>query len=203
MNVSIHGSIGLLKRKTAVLCVLLFLYAIPSLFGEIFNTATVLAPGQISLGFDGQYYIEPEETIIFIHFGFGLARDTADLRISAGFPSDDRDNYVGADLEFVLSAGGPAVSLAVGGHKQDDSALDLTLLFSGKFDTIEPYFGFDGNYIFNDNDDYYFINVLLGIEIRFNYTAGFLLEYGSMIATDIDNENFDMSYFSLGVSIYF
>jgi len=149
------------------------------------------------------------ENMFFFHLGMGLIDAKSDLCLTFGFPSDDdRDTYMGLDLEFVLNRTGPAISLTFGAHKQEWKGVDLRLLMSGKFDSFRPYMGFDSDYDFaeeDNQDDFWFMNLVLGFEVRFSHNAGFILEYAAEVAgsRDKDFDEADSSYISLGVVVYF
>lgn len=167
---------------------------------EVFNTATVLKPGHVSLNFEEQYNTGPEDFEFLFHLGVGIVDNLSDLCLTVGVPSGGGEKYFGVDVEFVLSRSSPAASVAFGVHQQEDTGIDTTLLMSGRWGSARPYCGLDFDYDFAESGDFHSLNLVIGMETRFRPNAGFILEAGFELDTNYESGS---DYISLGLSVYF
>lgn len=188
-----------MRNRIALAAILLIIGFCPLTFAEVFNTASVLNSGHVSLNFEEQYNTGPEDFTFYFHTGIGLVQGVSDLCITVGVPSGSGDTYLGMDVEFVLSSR-PRFSFSLGGHQQDDFGIDARFLISGRFDKLMPYIGLDSDYDFNDNGETFNVNGVLGLEIRFARNSGFIIEGAGEINSNLDVSS---SYVSLGIVVYF
>lgn len=160
-----------MKKLPIIIC----LFCLPLLgFSQVFNTATVLKPGKVSLG------IEPvvieKDLGLFIYGGVGLAPGV-DLGVKYGFLK--YDDYFGADLEWKLMSGIPSISLTTGGHVMRDFGLDLGLNISFPITpSASLYSGFDSDINFNkqSNGTQFLPWIPVGIQIKLKPKMAFILE---------------------------
>lgn len=140
---------------------------------QVFNTSSTLKRGQFSVGFEPGIYTDGGSDFnLFLTGGAGLTRGV-DLGLKLGVLGDE--NYIGADVEFVL---GKRFSLAAGAHSWGDFGLDATGLYT--FDItkgVDLFLGLDMDIVFPDEDDTYLMAwIPLGLEIGLKSNMAFIFE---------------------------
>lgn len=181
-----------MKKLFIFICLL----SLPLLgFSQVFNTATVLKPGKISLG------IEPavieKDLGLFIHGGIGLAPGV-DLGMKYGFLK--YDDYFGADLEWKLMSGIPSISLTTGGHVMRDFGLDLGLNISFPITgSASLYSGFDSdiNFYKQPVGTQFLPWIPVGVQIKLKPKMAFMLE------AEIPLNNYSYNIFGGGLNFFF
>jgi len=164
-------------------------------FSQVFNTATILKPGNFSLG------IEPavvnKDLGLFLHGGVGLTRGV-DLGIKYGFLK--YNDYFGADLEWRLMSGKPSISLTTGGHITDDFGLDAGLNISFPIgSTASLYSGLDTDIDFHKEPrgTQFLPWIPVGVQIYLKPKMAFMLE------AEIPLNDYAYTIFGGGLSFYF
>ena len=101
----------------------------PSAAGA-FGTGQTLKQGVSALGIEPVVMMGDSITVgVFGHLGYGL-RSGVDMDMKVGY-LQHQDLYYGGDIEFRIAANRKAaLSLALGGHYQEEYGLDGTLNFS-------------------------------------------------------------------------
>jgi len=155
------------KVITVVICLFFMTY----IFGQVFNTATTMKKGKIALGLNPAYY--SDNLGLFLHGNLGIVSGV-DLAVKYGFL--DGSDYIGADLEWALLKSKPDISLTTGAHVTNDFALDLSanLSFPVK-GGITLYTGVDTDLCFNNDIDLLFW-IPAGIDIKIRKQLSLLLE---------------------------
>jgi hypothetical protein len=172
----------------------LAILALPVLsWSQVFNTATTLKPGKISLGLNPVVY--NEDFGLFLHGGIGIVPGV-DLALHYGFL--DYDDYFGADIEWRLLSGKPSLSLITGAHKHYDAGLDLGLNLSFPIASkFQLYTGIDTDINFGHGDSYSHVWLPIGVEIPLKTKMSFMFE------AEIPLNNYAFSIFGGGISFYF
>jgi hypothetical protein len=155
-------------------------------FSQVFNTASLLKPGDFSLG--AEPVIIQDRLGFFGHLGVGLVPGI-DLALKAGALEGTHTAYLGADLEWRLKSSRPSISLTTGAHRNQFGhfGLDGSINFSFSIRKVAyPYFGFDTDVNFHSGHyDYYGhyyddTNVLMwvpvGVEIYLKSYVSLILE---------------------------
>ncbi len=165
----------------------------------VFNTASVLAEGALSVTGEGLMRIDPYKFGGMGRIGYGV-RTNMDAAVQVGYLDSQAGGrmYWGADCEFPLSGArgqpGLQVSAACGAHYSDDFGLDGTLVASWRQTKIEPYVGVDADAVFADKTAIP-VHLVLGIEAGLRRNVAFIAELGV-------NLKESRNYVSAGVSIY-
>jgi len=165
-------------KQRILLGIAFLLFLVPTAIrAQVFGTGQTLRSGKASLGVEPVLYSYAnghDDFYLFLHGGYGL-RSGLDLGLKVGVlgPRD----YFGADLEWNLAPGNPAISLSVGGHQYFDFGLDATLNVSfplGK--STHLYTGLDADVIFAEPETRTPSWLPLGVEVAFRQNASLLLE---------------------------
>lgn len=186
-----------MKKIKVALVALLF----PCLaFSQVFNTASTLSAGKVSVGINPLVY--NRDFGLFLHGGIGL-KSGIDLGIHYGFM--EYDDYFGADIEWQLVSGKPSLSLITGAHKFYDGGLDLGLNLSFPITSgVQLYTGLDMDVNFGedyrgDNHTYTPVWLPIGVEIPLRSNISFMFE----AEIPLNNEPLAEEIFGGGLSIYF
>jgi hypothetical protein len=154
----------------------------------MFNTASILKPGSMSIGLEP--VIIQDNLGGFIQFGVGLTK-IVDLSLKAGAIESTNTPYLGFDLEWKLKGSKPSISITTGAHRNEFGSFGLDGSFNLSFAVgrkVFPYLGFDSDinfdpyhtYYYNDNLYHNHTNVLmwvpLGVEIYLRKTISMIFE---------------------------
>jgi hypothetical protein len=164
--------------KKAIICSTIVLFTF--LHAQVFNTAQTLRQGKFSLGLEPTIYDREgdNETAFFIHGGYGINRGL-DLGIKLGLGMDE--TYIGADLEWMLRALSPYISISAGAHMFHDVGIDGTLNVTFPLNRqLWLYTGLDMDIVFGEDDTYipFWLPVGLEVAIRPNMTIILEVEAG-------------------------
>ncbi len=162
------------------------------IFSQSFDTGEILKPGQLSAGFNP--VLVNNGLGLYLHGGFGI-HSKLDFDIKYGM--FERDDYVGADLEWqVRKTTGMRLSVVTGAHNYKNFALDLGLVASFPVNSKFSFFtGVDGDINFNKNHDHFYW-LPVGLEYSLNRMAGLFLE------ADIPIVDFAPGIFGGGIIFY-
>lgn len=176
------------------LIVFLFILSIPFIsWSQVFNTATTLKPGKVSLGLNPVVF--NDDFGLFLHGGIGIVNGV-DLAVHYGFLN--YNDYFGADLEWRLLSGKPSLSLITGAHKIYDSGLDLGLNLSFPIASkFQLYTGLDSDINFGSGHNYSQVWLPIGVEIPLKSKMSFMFEAELPINEDA------YSIFGGGLAFYF
>jgi hypothetical protein len=162
-------------------------------YSQVFNTASTLKPGKFSIGLNPVVF--EENFGLFIHGGLGIVPGI-DLAMHYGFI--DTENYFGADLEWRLLSGKPALSLITGAHKYYDTGLDLGLNLSFPIASkFQLYTGLDMDLNFGHGRNYSQVWFPIGVEIPLKSKMSFMFE------AEMPLNDYAYSIFGGGVVFYF
>jgi hypothetical protein len=180
--------------KKTIICSTLLLFTF--LNAQVFNTAQTLQTGKFSLGLEPTLYDrENNETSLFIHGGYGISRGL-DLGIKLGLGMDD--TYFGADLEWMLRAVSPYISISAGAHMFNDVGMDGTMNITFPFNKqVWLYTGLDLDIVFADKDTYIPFWLPVGIEVGIRRNMTILLEVEAGLNDEAD------TVFGGGINFYF
>jgi hypothetical protein len=164
---------------------------------QVYNTAQKLREGAFRLCFAPLLLVEGGSSDLGLYAlgGFGVT-NFMDLYFNTRIASNNRSNF-GADLQWVLVRGTPALSLSTGAHVSDhlgiDGTLDCTFPVSS---TVVLYGGLDMDIEFINSETTVPAWVFLGprIQIRRNTTL--------FMEVDLGVTDYAPSIFGLGLSFY-
>jgi len=185
-----------MKVKMAV--ILLTLLSAVILPAQVLENAWTLRSGKMNLGAFLTDY-ENDDLGIFVTGGYGLGPGTdLGLRLGLGY----FETYFGANVEWMLKGGKPAISLAAGAHVFNDLGLDGTLnLTFPASRQINIYTGLDMDINFveirDEKDTRVPVWLLLGTEIGLKSDVALLIELEFDLSDDA------WSIFSAGVNFGF
>jgi len=121
--------------------IILFLLLISTaLFAQVLENAGTLPTGKANLGVFLVDYAN-DDLGLFVNGGYGLGPGyDLGMQLGVGYS----ETYFGADVEWLLKAGKPAISVAAGAHVFNDLGLDGTLNFTFPINRqIDLYTGLD------------------------------------------------------------
>ena len=183
-------------KKTLFILVILFIAV--STEAQVCNSGHLLKPGRFSIGLVPYITTHGSHNDLAIHLsgGWGLTR-SIDLSINSRLAGNDP--YFGADLEWALIKGKPALSLTTGAHIRQQVGLDATFNFA--FPVVKPaviYTGIDMDINFDDNGDNVGLPVwfFVGAEIRIRRNVALVLEF------DLGISGYAHDLLALGFSFY-
>ncbi len=170
----------------------LFLSTSLVIYSQSFNTGEILKPGQLSFGLN---LVAVNNGLgLYLHGGFGILSEV-DLEMKYGM--FERDDYIGADLEWKLrKTSRMNLSVVTGAHTYRNFGLDLGVVASFLLNSKVTFFtGIDADINYNKNHDrFYWLPV--GVEINWRKRAGFFME------ADIPMADFTPGIFGGGMRFY-
>lgn len=154
-----------------ILFVFICLLITATTFGQVFNTASTMKKGKLSLGLNPAYY--NDNLGLFVHGNAGIISGI-DLSIKYGLL--DGSDYFGTDLEWGLIQKKLSVSLTTGVHYINDIGLDVSLNISTALKRdVHFYSGIDTDLeLANDIDMLLWIPI--GVDLRIKSKLSFILE---------------------------
>jgi hypothetical protein len=164
---------------------------------QVFNTAQTLRQGAFALGLEPAIYdLEGDnETALFLHGGYGISRGL-DLGIKLGLGMEE--TYIGADLEWMLRALSPYISISAGAHMFNDVGIDGTLNFTFPLNKqLWLYSGLDLDIVFAENDTFIPFWLPVGLEVAIRRNMTILLE----VEIALNEEAYNI--FGGGIQFYF
>jgi hypothetical protein len=152
---------------------------------QVFNSAEVLRPGHGSIGINPVFIANGENDLaLYLHGGIGLASGL-DLAAKLGIGDG---TYFGMDLEYLLRASPPYVSIAGGGHIRNDAGIDATLNLTFPISRIlSLYSGLDADINFAEGQTLSPLWIFLGNEVPVKHGLSFLLEIQIGVTEEADN----------------
>lgn len=186
-------STGSKFMKKAVL-LFLVLIGFSSINAQVMNTGQLLSPGKFGLSFAPCFYGPGNYISLDINTGYGLTR-SVDLNLNFNL---GHGNYFGADVEWRLLGGTPALSLTTGAHTGgfDDIGFDATLNLTFRIASAYIYTGMDADINIHDSGTDIPVWFFIGPEIPFRRNLSFIMEADIGI-------NDALSMLALGLGIYF
>jgi hypothetical protein len=161
-----------------LMAVFLILFMFSGLQAQVLENAGVLRSGKMNLGVFLVDF-ENDDMGIFVQGGYGLGPGyDLDIQLGLGYS----ETYIGADIEWLLKAGKPAISVTAGAHSFGDIGLDGTLNLTFPLNRqVDLYTGLDLDVNFVDVGDeketMVPIWVPLGVEIAVGSKIDLLFEF--------------------------
>lgn len=179
-------------KKTVIL--FLVLIGFSSINAQVMNTGQLLSPGKFGLSIAPCFYGPGDYITLDLNAGYGLTR-SVDLNFNFNLGNG---NYFGADVEWRLIGGIPALSLTTGAHTASDNDLgfDATLNLTFKIGSASIYTGVDTDIEIVNDGTYIPVWFFIGPEIPFRRNLSFIME------ADIGISH-AWNMLALGLGIYF
>ncbi len=184
--------------KVKITIIILTLIAAAILPAQLLENAGTLRSGKMNLGAFLTDY-ENDDLGIFVTGGYGLGSGTdLGLRLGLGY----NETYFGANVEWMLKGGKPAISLAAGAHVFNDLGLDGTLNLTFPLSRqINLYTGLDMDINFveirREKDTQVPVWLPIGVEIGLKSNVALLIELEFAVSDDA------WTIFSAGVNFGF
>jgi hypothetical protein len=181
--------------KSKMTAVLFMLLMSPVLYSQVLENALTLRTGKMNLGAFLTDYAN-DDLGLFVNGGYGLGPGyDLGMQLGVGYS----ETYFGADVEWLLKAGKPAISVAAGAHVFGDLGLDGTLNFSFPLSRqVDLYTGLDMDINFvktgNGRDTQVPLWLFVGTEIGLRSNINLLFE----LELDINDDAW--SIFSAGIN---
>jgi len=172
------------------------LFGLSSVNAQVMNTGQLLSPGKFGLSIAPCY--SSGGIFLDLNAGYGLTR-SVDLNFNFDLGNEYYyGNSFGADVEWRLIGGTPALSLTTGAHTGgfSDIGFDATFNLTFRIASAYIYTGIDADINIVDDGTYIPVWFFIGPEIPFRRNLSFIME------ADI-GFNDAPSILALGLGIYF
>ncbi len=149
---------------------------------QVMNTGTTLAAGGFSITAAPLVLVNGSRRDLGVYLigGVGLPRGI-DLAVNARF-AENRDSYLGGDLEWSLIRGTPSLSLITGAHVYGHVGLDAGINLTFPIRQVAAlYTGADLDIEFRSNDAAAPVWIFFGGEVSLRRSISLLLELNLLI----------------------
>lgn len=170
----------------------LLLLGISSVNAQVMNSGQLLRTGRFGLTIAPCFYSPHRDITLDLNAGYGLTR-SVDLNFNFNI---GHRTYFGADVEWGLLRGSPALSLTTGAHIYYDVGLDVTLNLGIPIGPAIIYTGIDADIEFAGDETYIPAWFFIGPEIPFRRNLSLIMELDIGI-------NHAPHIFAIGLGIYF
>ena len=158
-------------------------------FSQVLKKAETLSRGDLAISGSPTVFIDDNNDIALFLYGLYGLGNNANLRVRAGF--FESSNYIGGNFEWTIRRRTPSFTFSLGGHYQNDPALDATFNFSNPLNkNFDIYGGLDVDLILDDDPDlplWVFLglsyNLLNHVDIVAEFNYGFVEISPHILAT--------------------